>query len=182
MAVSIEARNESTRKGIHRRDVLERIAARVLEGEGVAGDVELSVLFCDDPFIADLNRRYRKKTGPTDVLSFAQEEDTAVGGARALGDIVISLETVERFACAARCACCSATVCSTCWEATMPMRPGRSACLNCRRATSASNPAPRGTPGNAVDEAGQAHNGGPKKRAGGRVRHVGGCRRRIAPK
>lgn len=97
MTVSIEARNESTRKGMHRRDVLERIAARVLEGEGVTGNVELSVLFCDDPFIAGLNRRYRKKTGPTDVLSFAQEEDTAVGGARALGDIVISLETVERF-------------------------------------------------------------------------------------
>ena len=97
MTVSIEARNESTRKGVHRRDVLERIAVRVLEGEGVAGNVELSVLFCDDPFIAGLNRRYRKKTGPTDVLSFAQEEDTAVGGSRALGDIVISLETVERF-------------------------------------------------------------------------------------
>ena len=97
MAVSIDVRNESTRRGMHRRDVLERIAARVLEGEGIAGDVELSVLFCDDPFIADLNRRYRKKAGATDVLSFAQEEDTDVGGARALGDIVISLETVERF-------------------------------------------------------------------------------------
>ncbi len=97
MTVSIEVRNESTRRGMHRRDVLERIAVRVLEGEGVADDIELSVLFCDDPFIAELNRRYRKKKGPTDVLSFAQEEDTAVGGARALGDIVISLETVERF-------------------------------------------------------------------------------------
>lgn len=97
MAVSIEVRNESTRRGMHRRDVLERIAARVFEGEGVAGEVELSVLFCDDPFIADLNRRYRRKKGPTDVLSFAQEEDTMAGGVRALGDIVISLETVERF-------------------------------------------------------------------------------------
>jgi probable rRNA maturation factor len=97
MPVSIEVRNESARRGMHRRDVLERIAARVLEGEGVAGAVELSVLFCDDPFIAELNRRYRKKKGPTDVLSFAQEDDMAVGGARALGDIVISLETVERF-------------------------------------------------------------------------------------
>ncbi len=97
MAVSIDVRNESTRKGMHRRDVLERIAERVFAGEGVAGDIELSVLFCDDPFIAGLNRRYRKKTGATDVLSFSQEEDAVAGGARALGDIVISLETVERF-------------------------------------------------------------------------------------
>ncbi len=97
MAASIEVRNESTRRGLHRRDVLGRIAARVLAGEGVAGDVELSVLFCDDPFIADLNRRYRKKKGSTDVLSFAQEGEGAAGGVRALGDIVISLETVERF-------------------------------------------------------------------------------------
>lgn len=97
MALHIDVRNESTRRGLHRSDVLGRIAARVLEGEGVAGSMELSVLFCDDPFIAELNRRYRKKKGPTDVLSFAQEEDTDVGGARALGDVVISLETVERF-------------------------------------------------------------------------------------
>lgn len=97
MAVSIEARNESSRKGLHRRDVLERLAGRVCAGEGASGDLEVSVLFCDDPFIEGLNRRYRGKKGPTDVLSFAQEEDAAAGGARALGDIVISLETVERF-------------------------------------------------------------------------------------
>ncbi len=97
MSISIEVRNESTRRGLHRRDVLERIATRVFEGEGVTGNTELSVLFCDDPFIVELNKRYRKKKGPTDVLSFSQEEETMVGGVRALGDIVISLQTVERF-------------------------------------------------------------------------------------
>jgi probable rRNA maturation factor len=43
-----------------------------------------------------LNRRYRNKSGPTDVLSFAQDLANH-GHPEVLGDIVISLETVERF-------------------------------------------------------------------------------------
>lgn len=50
---------------------------------------ELSVLLCDDAFIADLNQRYRGKAGPTDVLSFAMDDTL-------LGDVVISLPTARR--------------------------------------------------------------------------------------
>ncbi len=55
------------------------------------------MLLCDDAYIADLNRAYRGKRGPTDVLSFEYESipGTDVEGPL-LGDIVISLETVER--------------------------------------------------------------------------------------
>ena len=64
-----------------------------------AGDWELSVLFCDDPFIRELNRRYRGLEEPTDVLSFSQEPDLA-HHAPAQGpvavDIVISLDTLAR--------------------------------------------------------------------------------------
>lgn len=59
--------------------------------EAVAGDPEISVVLCDDLFIRDLNARWRGKDKPTDVLSFAQEDDPAL-----LGDIVISLETATR--------------------------------------------------------------------------------------
>ncbi len=51
---------------------------------------ELSVLLCNDTFIADLNRQYRQKDGPTDVLSFAMDDE------QVLGDVVISLDTARR--------------------------------------------------------------------------------------
>lgn len=60
---------------------------------------ELSVLFCDDPFIANLNKEYRKIDGPTDVLSFEQGEeyvdDEEVTWFNA-GDIVISLDSLKK--------------------------------------------------------------------------------------
>ena len=95
MNVELVVRNESDRKYLYRSDVLHRLAERVFTGEGVKRDVEVSALFCDDPFIQNLNRQYRKKDSPTDVLSFAQT-DTGHGPLQVLGDIVISLETVER--------------------------------------------------------------------------------------
>lgn len=58
---------------------------------------ELSVLFCHDPFIHELNRQYRKIDNPTDVLSFEngdEYEDEAGESWFAAGDIVISLDTL----------------------------------------------------------------------------------------
>jgi len=58
---------------------------------------ELSVMFCDDAFIAGLNMEYRKIEGPTDVLSFEQgdeyidDQDLTWFNA---GDIVISLDSL----------------------------------------------------------------------------------------
>ena len=60
-------------------------------------DVELSVVFCDDEFIHPLNRDYRGKDKPTDVLSFAQREgDFAFEDDPILGDVIISMETAQR--------------------------------------------------------------------------------------
>jgi probable rRNA maturation factor len=54
---------------------------------------ELSLLFCDDAYIRDLNKRFRDKDEATDVLSFSLGEQD---GERYLpGDIVISLETLR---------------------------------------------------------------------------------------
>lgn len=64
--------------------------ATLLRHENVLNDPEISVVFCDDSFIQNLNREYRHKDKPTDVLSFAQD-DTGV-----LGDIIISLPTATR--------------------------------------------------------------------------------------
>ena len=61
-------------------------AASVL---GVQG--ELSLVLSGDRLLQRLNRDYRGKDKPTDVLSFPGE-----GGEAGLGDIVISVETAER--------------------------------------------------------------------------------------
>jgi probable rRNA maturation factor len=53
--------------------------------------MELSVVFCEDEFIHSLNRDYREKDRPTDVLSFPQDPDSGL-----LGDLVISLPTATR--------------------------------------------------------------------------------------
>jgi probable rRNA maturation factor len=55
---------------------------------------ELSVVFCNDGFIRDLNMRFRGRDEPTDILSFSQEEGGGFPGegARVMGDMVISVD------------------------------------------------------------------------------------------
>lgn len=60
-------------------------------------EAELSLLLCDDPFIQALNRDYRGKDAPTDVLAFAQREgEGADPDDDILGDVVISIPTATR--------------------------------------------------------------------------------------
>ena len=57
---------------------------------------DISLLVCDDEKISSLNRHYRGKTGPTDVLSFSMREGETSPGSSELGDIVISVPTTEK--------------------------------------------------------------------------------------
>ena len=60
-------------------------------------DAELSILLCDDATIHPLNRDYRGKDKPTDVLSFSQREgEFAFVDDNVLGDVIISLDTTIR--------------------------------------------------------------------------------------
>lgn len=66
-------------------------------------DVEVSVLFSDDAEVQCLNRDYRGKDKPTNVLSFPMLEPAEIaapgapaGGELLLGDIVLAAETVAR--------------------------------------------------------------------------------------
>ena len=58
----------------------------------------VNVMFTDDAFITDMNRRYLDHDRPTDVISFpgAPEDFPAHGRQRHIGDICISLETALR--------------------------------------------------------------------------------------
>ncbi len=49
----------------------------------------VAVEFVDAERIAELNREWRGKEGPTDVLSFPVDEEGPVLGMRELGDVVI---------------------------------------------------------------------------------------------
>ena len=66
------------------RKRLQQLLSALLDSEGASRDVELSLVFCDDPFIHELNRDYRGFDKPTDVLSFSQDDENGV-----LGDLVI---------------------------------------------------------------------------------------------
>lgn len=71
-----------------------QVAARALEVLGEAG--ELSVLLVGDDRMAELNRNWRDRSGPTDVLAFAQREGPALGEEGLLGDVVICVPTAQR--------------------------------------------------------------------------------------
>ena len=57
-----------------------RLASNVLQAEGVRGEAELSMLFVDRAAIADLNRRFLSREGPTDVLAFPIDDEGVESG------------------------------------------------------------------------------------------------------
>jgi probable rRNA maturation factor len=64
--------------------------------EAVAPAAEVSLLFCDDEKIQELNKAWRGMDKPTNVLSFPAAQPGAVATAPLLGDIVVAFETVQR--------------------------------------------------------------------------------------
>lgn len=72
---------------------LVRIAKGVMWGEGCAAGTEVAVVIGGDRWIRRLNREYKGRDRPTDVLAFPHGEP-ACGGL--LGDVAVSAETAER--------------------------------------------------------------------------------------
>ena len=76
-----------------RREVARMVkAAALTEGRR---DLDVALRLTDDPTIHALNRDWRGKNKPTDVLAFAQRE-AATADSQLLGDIVISVDTARR--------------------------------------------------------------------------------------
>lgn len=62
---------------------------------------ELSVVLCNDEFIHGLNKEFRDKDTPTDVLSFPlNDEPQNATRDSLLGDVVISIDTAKKQAAA----------------------------------------------------------------------------------
>jgi probable rRNA maturation factor len=66
----------------------EQLCALALASAGLE-DGHVAVEFVDEARIQELNREYRGRDRPTDVLSFPVDEDGAPSGPRELGDVVI---------------------------------------------------------------------------------------------
>lgn len=80
-------------------DMIQRLITYAAKKEGVSQEAELSINFVSNKEIQEINRNYRQKNVPTDVISFAMQE---AGEGEIdiidedlpllLGDIVISID------------------------------------------------------------------------------------------
>lgn len=83
--IYIKNDQDKLRAGVTLRFLIKKAVTETLRYEDYRGSAEVSVTLTDDEKIRALNREYRSKDMPTDVLSFPMEERGL------LGDIVISL-------------------------------------------------------------------------------------------
>src|SRR5262249_24812782 len=82
-------------RGVARAEILRRIHAMI---EALQFDnVEISFVLTDDHRIHQLNKSFRGKDRPTDVLAFAMREGDfgALAGA-VLGDVIVSVPTAKK--------------------------------------------------------------------------------------
>jgi len=81
------------RNPLNKRE-LARFAKHAIQAAGASGDI--SILLTGDERIRELNRQFRKKDKPTDVLSFPAVEWGEGHYKQHLGDLAISLDTAAR--------------------------------------------------------------------------------------
>jgi probable rRNA maturation factor len=74
-------------------------ATRLEAGKTLFNGAEVSLLFCDDARIQELNRDWRGLDKPTNVLSFPAAPADRLASSPLLGDIAIAFETVTKEAC-----------------------------------------------------------------------------------
>ncbi|WP_297474071.1 rRNA maturation RNase YbeY [Persephonella sp.] len=77
------------------KDFVKQIAQKILK-ELQLDNVELSITLTDNETIRQINKQWRKKDKPTDVLSFPIDEKPPGYRYKILGDVVISLPFAKR--------------------------------------------------------------------------------------
>ena len=99
--IAIDFMDETESLNQQELDFVQKILEHAAKEEGM-GQSEVSVTFVTNEMIRDINREYRGKDQPTDVISFGMEElgegETAIIGSpepRMLGDIIISLDRTK---------------------------------------------------------------------------------------
>lgn len=89
--------NQTDEKLDRELDELKDMLSNFCKREGL-GNVIFNIIIIDNPTIHKINKEYRDKDAPTDVISFALEDDKTViepDGVRILGDIYISIDKVH---------------------------------------------------------------------------------------
>lgn len=99
MTLLIDLTDTTGRLGDAQRKDIEKLLEFAAEEEGIEPDAEVSVTIVTNHEIQQINKQYREKDSPTDVISFAMEEEgegeIEIVGADTppmLGDIIISIE------------------------------------------------------------------------------------------
>ena len=84
-----------TNEEIKELEQLKKVIDKAIEIEKI-NNVEFNIIIVDNERIHKINREYRHIDKPTDVISFALEDDESFPGleTRVLGDIYISLDKV----------------------------------------------------------------------------------------
>jgi probable rRNA maturation factor len=102
MTLSIDFIDETDRLTKEQIEQIQCILNVAANKEGVEDGSEVSVTFVSNERIREINRDYRHKDQPTDVISFALEElgedEVEIVGTdmpRILGDIIISVERAK---------------------------------------------------------------------------------------
>ncbi len=84
---------------------VQEVALRAVHGGldaamGPEGPSEVAIVLADDAFVRDLNRDYRGIDQPTNVLSFANDDEpnapVMAGAPRMWGDVIVAFETTDR--------------------------------------------------------------------------------------
>ncbi len=96
----IEITDHSGKLSDDQSSLIRQVIATAMTKENVAAGSEVSVSIVDDEEIKNLNRDYRGKDQPTDVLSFALNEGAEDSGLmedapNIMGDVIISMERAE---------------------------------------------------------------------------------------
>lgn len=84
------------------KEIIKSIINTTITMENISNNGEVSVIFVDNNYIQKLNKKYRKKDVPTDVLSFPVDENYKnklegfdLFDEEPIGDIVVSLEKAK---------------------------------------------------------------------------------------
>ncbi|BCB04866.1 rRNA maturation RNase YbeY [Bacillus sp. KH172YL63] len=102
MTLLIDFIDETEKLSDEHMELVQNILNFAAEKENIEAESEVSVTFVTNERIQEINREYREKDQPTDVISFALEElgedeveIIGEGIPRVLGDIIISTDRAE---------------------------------------------------------------------------------------
>lgn len=92
--MELEFCNQDCDLKLPNKDKLERWIETTIAEEGKEADA-ITVIFCTDDYLLEINRKYLSHDYYTDIITFDYSEDIPVEGIVA-GDLFISIDTVAR--------------------------------------------------------------------------------------